>query len=194
MKITLESKTIEKHSTMGEILLMLAIANKADLILANDELIDKGLITKDYSREGNYYRVTNKGHDLLNTVIIDSEIKDEKNEYEDLAKELKEIYPKGKKPGTNDYWTDGNQLLVKRLKIFEKKYGKFKHEDIIETTKRYVESFNGNYRTMRLLKYFIFKEENKNGEIESKSDLLTFMENKDEDNKNISQDWTSQMI
>lgn len=193
MKITLESKIIEQHSTMGEILLMLAIANKADLILANDELIDKGLITKDYSREGHYYRVTNKGHELLNTVIIDSEIKDIKNEYEELSKALKEIYPSGKKPNTNDYWSDGVQLLTKRLKIFEKKYGKFKHDDIINATKKYVESFNGNYRMMRLLKYFIFKEDNKNGEIESKSDLLNLLENIDEQ-ININQEWTSQMI
>ena len=109
---------------------------------------------------------------------MDSEIPDSTKKLMGLATELKNIFPKGRKEGTNFYWADGVALIVKRLKIFIKKYGDiYTEEQIIKAAKKYVESFNGDYRYMKLLKYFIFKEE-----IESStSDLLTYIENAEEE-------------
>lgn len=108
-----------------------------------------------------------------------------------LAEELKNIYPKGKKDNMY-YWTDGISLIIKRLKIFFKKYGIYSNEIIIDATKRYVDSFNGDYRFMKLLKYFIFKEKKgEGGDVESSSDLLNFIENNE--GEESSNDWSTEL-
>lgn len=56
--------------------------------------------------------------------------------------------------------------------------GNILHENLIRATQKYVEGHNGNYRLMRTLKYFIWKEERgAAGDVESTSDLLTYLEN-----------------
>ena len=44
----------------------------------------------------------------------------------ELARELKNVFPQGKKEGLNYYWTESPVLIAKRLKIIPplKKYGK----------------------------------------------------------------------
>ena len=60
-----------------------------------------------------------------------------------------------------------------------------KYEDIVKATQAYVSSFNGAYGYMKLLKYFIFKEKkDADGECNSESELLNYLEKKDE----VSQD------
>ena len=122
--------------------------------------------------------LTDKGRLLVEHILVEStkEIKRE-DDLEVLALKLKEIYPKGRNAG-GYYWTDGIQLIVKRLQLFFKKYGNsYKAEDIIKATQSYVDGFNGNYTLMRLLKYFIWKEATNHGEVESSSDLYTILEN-----------------
>ena len=59
------------------------------------------------------------------------------------------------------------------------------YEDIVKATQAYVSSFNGAYGYMKLLKYFIFKEKkDADGECNSESELLNYLEKKDE----VSQD------
>lgn len=118
------------------------------------------------------------------SIIKDSKVIDHKSILE-LSKTLKEIFPKGKKEGTALYWAEGVSLIDKRLRLFFKKYGVFSSEEIIDATKRYIESFNGNYAYMRTLKYFIFKDIKGVEEIENSSDLLTWIENKND--KDINQ-------
>ena len=49
----------------------------------------------------------------------------------------------------------------------------------------------GNYRYMRLLKYFIFKESlNANNEVEGGSELLTYIENEGQEDT-LKDNWTS---
>ena len=55
---------------------------------------------------------------------------------------------------------------------------KFTEEEALEATKKYIESFNGNYRFMQLLKYFILKSDPNTGDI--KSDFMSLIENKDD--------------
>lgn len=76
-----------------------------------------------------------------------------------LAKAMQSIYPTGKKMGTNDYWRDSTKVIAQRLAMFFKKYGDKPDKEIINATRSYVESFNGEYQYMRLLKYFIYKKE-----------------------------------
>lgn len=95
-----------------------------------------------------------------------------------FIKSLQNIFPKGKKEGTNIYWRGNSSEVRKKLEVFIAKNPHITKDDILDATKRYVQSFNGNYSYMRTLKYFILKNENKNGEINYTSDLLTFIENK----------------
>ena len=100
---------------------------------------------------------------------------------------------------TSFYYRCNKSEVARKLQKFFGIFGKVPEEDILEATKRYVESFNGDYRGMRLLKYFILKDDIKPGEdgdhVEQISDLATFLENKDAgENKQDSSDFTMQII
>ena len=128
-------------------------------------------------------------------MIVDSDKKQEPNDrLVQLATRLKEIFPKGKKDGTNYYWADGVALIVRRLKLFFKKYGNtYTDEQIIQATSKYVEGFNGNYTYMRLLKYFIFKEKvGAAGEVEGDSELISYIENFGQEDT-LSRDWNTEL-
>lgn len=196
--ICLNKKAAQQNGiTIDEALLMLVIHNKANLEGAERALIQKGLITAErndlFQQVG--WRLTNKGTEVLDSVIMDS---DKEQEPQDrliqLATKLKEIFPKGKKDGTNYYWADGVALIVRRLKLFFKKYGnKFTDEQIIQAAEKYVQGFNGNYQYMRLLKYFIFKEKvGANGEVEGDSELISYIENAGQE-EDLRNDWTSNL-
>lgn len=194
--ICLNKKVAQQNGiTIDEALLMLVIHNKADLEGAEKALIQKGLITAERNElfQQTGWRLTNKGTEMLDSVIMDS---DKEQEPQDrliqLAARLKEIFPKGKKDGTNYYWADGVALIVRRLKLFFKKYGnKFTDEQIIQAAEKYVQGFNGNYQYMRLLKYFIFKEKvGANGEVEGDSELISYIENAGQE-EDLGNDWTS---
>lgn len=196
--VCLNKKAAQQNGiTIDEALLMLVIHNKADLERAEKALIQKGLITAErndlFQQVG--WRLTNKGTEVLDSVIMDS---DKEQEPQDrliqLATRLKEIFPKGKKDGTNYYWAGGVALIVRRLKLFFKKYGnKFTDEQIIQAAEKYVQGFNGNYQYMRLLKYFIFKEKvGANGEVEGDSELISYIENAGQE-ENLRNDWTSSL-
>ena len=106
---------------------------------------------------------------------------------------MKELYPKGKKEGTNQFWADGVSIIVKRLKIFYKKYGFYDNDIIIKATENYIKSFNGDYRFMKTLKYFLWSEKvNKAGEVEPTSDLLTYIENAGEIDE-LNDDWLNEL-
>ena len=194
--VCLNKKAAQQNGiTIDEALLMLVIHNKANLEGAERALIQKGLITAErndlFQQVG--WRLTNKGTEVLDSVIMDS---DKEQEPQDrliqLATKLKEIFPKGKKDGTNYYWADGVALIVRRLKLFFKKYGnKFTDEQIIQAAEKYVQGFNGNYQYMRLLKYFIFKERvGANGEVEGDSELISYIENAGQE-ENLRNDWAT---
>ena len=196
--VCLNKKAAQQNGiTIDEALLMLVIHNKANLEGAERALIQKGLITAErndlFQQVG--WRLTNKGTEVLDSVIMDS---DKEQEPQDrliqLATKLKEVFPKGKKDGTNYYWADGVALIVRRLKLFFKKYGnKFTDEQIIQAAEKYVQGFNGNYQYMRLLKYFIFKEKvGANGEVEGDSELISYIENAGQE-EDLRDDWTSSL-
>lgn len=194
--VCLNKKAAQQNGiTIDEALLMLVIHNKANLDMAERALVQKGFITaeRDDLFQQTGWRLTNKGSQILDSVIMDS---DKQQEPQDrlnlLAARLKEIFPKGKKDGTNYYWADGVALIVRRLKLFFKKYGNtFTDEQIIQATEKYVQGFNGNYQYMRLLKYFIFKEKiGAGGDVEGDSELISYIENAGQE-ENLRNDWTS---
>ena len=195
MTICLNKQIIDQYNmTIDEVLLMIVLENNVNLDEAQKVLISKGYIT--VNRNELFlpigWRLTNIGKDILNGIIVDSDKHQEpQDKLTELATKLKTIFPKGKKDGTNYYWSDGVPLIIRRLKLFFKKYGNdFTNEQIIQATEKYVEGFNGSYQYMRLLKYFIFKEKvGANGEIEGDSELISYIENADDED--LRNEWTS---
>ena len=186
-----------KGIPIGELLYLLALYLKDDI--REEELTNlhnKGLVVKELPIDGHKYSISKKGITLVEQVLLNSEFKSNetnKGRYELLAEKLRELYPSGKKPGTNYQWRDSNAIIAKKLKALVKKYGEtFTDEEAIDATKRYVESFNGNYQYMQLLKYFISKRKVIDGEIEESSQLLSFIENKEQVNT-ITDDWTTEL-
>lgn len=159
------------------------------------ELVEKGLITK--ANESLFeperrYTITNKGIELFNKVVLNSDfdIVQRNDSIEKLADSLRELYPNGKIYNTNYYYRGNRGDIVNKLKTFFKRYGtKYTDEQIINATRKYVESFNGNYTYLKLLKYFIWKDERAKGE-SVQSLLADFIENENVENT-INNDWTS---
>lgn len=159
-------------------------------------LKDKGYVYKYYSNNSPALYVTSeKGAELLSNIDIYAKTKETKLDYLKVAAELRRIFPKGIKSGTNSRWVDGLALVAKRLKQFVIKYGEFPEEDIIDAAKRYVASFNGDFSRMRTLRYFIWadKRNPSTGEVEYTSDLLNYLEDEEDDNTNLMQDWETQL-
>jgi predicted transcriptional regulator len=176
---------IKNNTTKSEIITMILYEMDDTPKQTHIDLVKKGYITQFGGKKD--YAVTSKGKEVLQNVLLESDnnIIERDKWISELAIQLKEVYPKGKKPGTNYYWSDSIILIAKRLKQFFKKYDcdfNMTKEQIVNATKKYVDSFNGIYTYMQLLKYFIFKEKrNDIGEIESQSELLTYIENANEE-------------
>lgn len=127
-------------------------------------------------------KLTREGVELVESIFLNSEFKGDKgidtDRYDELADKLRELYPKGRKEGTSYLWRDSHAKIANKLRTLVKKYNfKFTDEQAINATKRYIESFNGNYNYMQLLKYFILKKDKDTGE--ENSQLMSYIENED---------------
>lgn len=127
-------------------------------------------------------KLTREGVELVESIFLNSEFKGDKgvdtDRYDELADKLRELYPKGRKEGTSYLWRDSHAKIANKLRTLVKKYNfKFTNEQAINATKRYIESFNGNYSYMQLLKYFILKKDKDTGE--ENSQLMSYIENED---------------
>jgi hypothetical protein len=196
MNVHLNKTIIEKNGlSIGEVLLLIGINNEINIENSRETLIINGFISKKHTNtiNGTEYFITNKAKDVLNTIFIESEkVKEDiPDKYLELAQKLKEIFPKGKKEGTQFYWTEGPTLIIRRLYLFFRKYGNIYSEDqILQAAKAYVTGFNGQYTYMQLLKYFIFKEKKGvSGEIEGESQLINYIDHEGEES--TKNDWTS---
>lgn len=91
--------------------------------------------------------------------------------------QLREIFPKGLKPGTNNPWREHPSIIKDRFKLLKKHFGyEVNPNEVLKTAQAYVNSFNGDYSYMRTLKYFIIKRTIMDGNTEYVSDLLTYMQ------------------
>lgn len=201
MKYTINTDLCTKYElSLSEILLLMLVKSCDNVQTLIRNALNKELIIEDTEHMGSYL-VTQRWDDVMASMLIDSEIESPAQfdaRLEQLALELMDIFPRGKKEGTNVYWRGNVKDTKLRLKKFFHLYGnKYSDKQIINATRNYVASFNGNYAYMRVLKYFIWKDEKKvNAEgkmfIEEVSDLASFIEN--EGSTNEDRDWTSTLI
>lgn len=197
MKITIDEDICKQYGLeVAELLAILLVKTSTNIPRLFNNMEAKQYIIKD-AFEG--YLVTQHWNDVSESIILDSEkvnIKDENKEIEDLALELMSIFPAQKKQGTCHYFRGNKKDISLRLKKFFKLYGdSYTKEQIIEAARKYVASFNGNYSYMRILKYFIWKDERKTdsegkGYIEETSDLASYIDNNGEESNN---DWTAEL-
>lgn len=196
MNININEKVCEENNlSVAKALALAAI----QYCTPNDyeELIKEGLITK-YNESmfepERRYSLMSKAEELLTKIIINSDnnITKRSTNIEELADKLRNIYPSGKIYNTNYYYRCNRQDIINKLKTFFKIYGtKYTDEQIINATRKYIKSFNGNYAYLKLLKYFIWKDERLKGE-SVQSLLADFIEN--ENSEDIANDdWTVEL-
>lgn len=194
MKITVDDHVLETNNlTLGEFLVLWLNARDEDIIACSESLIAKGLANKNLVEEGKLV-LSNNTKELVSSIIIESDkAVDNKEEwFNNVANKLREIYPKGKKSGTSYMWRDSTAVIARKLKTLVAKYGyNFTEEQAIKATEEYVKSFGGDYRYMQLLKYFILKTVNNAGEIEIRSDFMSYIENEGQEASN---DWNEELV
>lgn len=192
----LTDKACKLHGlTMAEGLALLAISTSNDETYKS--LVSKGYITKangTMQSLNRKYSATETGVALADELIADSEqsIVSQTDRIENLANILRDMYPGGKIPGTSYYYKGNKADIVRKLKSFFRRYGEYTDDQIVEATQRYLDSFNGNYTYLKLLKYFIWKDETRDGEVIQSSVLADWIENKGQVNPNNS-DWTTSL-
>ena len=198
MKISIDEEVCKKYNiSISEVLALLLIKSDVNISYLFSNLEDKKMIIKDIIN--NTYLITQRWDDVLCSVLLDSDSSKEKpDRIENLALKLMAIFPKEKKAGTCHYFRGNKKDITLKLKKFFKLYGgQYSDEQILNAAKNYVDSFNGNYSYMRILKYFIWKDEKKINEegkayIEETSDLATWIENEGQSEHN--NEWTGELI
>jgi hypothetical protein len=190
-KVSINKDVLEKYNlSMDEFLVLLLTYNKANIQEVKQSLVEKGLA--DFSVFDDELVISSATKDLITSISIDSDVKvlSKDKEFKELADKLKELFPKGKKAGTTYMWRDSTAVIARKLKTLVVKYDyQFTEEQAIKATKAYVESFNGDYTYMQLLKYFILKSL-PDGEI--KSDFMSYIENEGQEDE-LSDNWLNEM-
>ena len=204
MKIVIDLAECDKLGiTFDEIFYLLSIYSNTPIEAKTFRHIDSlGLVDYQILRDGFPVScgMTQKGIDVVESVILNSEYTEKaedpngkiRDRFDILADKLRELFPKGRKEGTNLQWRDSTAIISKRLKTIVKKYNiTFTDEEAIDATKRYIESFNGDYRFMQVLMYFIFKNEIVNGVREERSQFMSYLQNKED---MVNNDWTHELV
>lgn len=195
MKISIDDKICESvNITKEEILVLGAIQYGTQEVY--NKLISEGYITSINSslfEIDKKYAITNKGINLFSDVLLLSDKSINSISMNDrisnLVIEIQKIYPEGKN-FNGQYWRGNKTDIKKKLQTFFKKYAEYTDEQIIKATREYVSSFNGSYKYMRLLQYFIWKEEIKDGSKVVISELANYIENAGQEDS-MNSDWTS---
>lgn len=182
MKLAIDERILAKNNlTLNEYLFLLFNARGGDVYECISSLIAKGWAGLDLLDNTKIVLSDITKENVFNVLIDSNKLVENKQDiFEVTANKLREIFPKGNKAGTNYNWRGSTAEIARKLKNLVVKYGcKFTEEEAIEATKAYVASFNGDYKYMKLLKYFLLKTpRNNNGDVEIESDFMTYLENK----------------
>lgn len=196
MKITIDEKIVEQKGLSIEEFLFLLFLKVSDKPYSEvfEHIVKDGKVY--YNNEAMQTLLMDNTDDLVQTILLDSEKTVPEIEREEaLAIKMQEIFPLGKKEGTSQYYRGNKKEITLKIKKFFKLYGHYTDEQILQATQKYVDSFNGNYTFMRVLKYFIIKDVRKQGEevnyVEQVSELASYLENAGQGDYN--NNWTAQL-
>ena len=182
MKWSIDSTVLDEYNlSMDEFVLLLFLARGNNVQQYINSLLAKKWIDRNIFHPDQVI-LSLKAKETVQGILLDSDklVNGKQDDFEALANKLREIFPKGNQPGTNYNWRGSTAEIARKLKNLVVKYGcRFTDEEAIEATKAYVASFNGDYKYMKLLKYFLLKTpRNNNGDVEIESDFMTYLENK----------------
>lgn len=194
MKISIDEEICKKNGMeLDELALCLFLKLTDNIPLLFSNMIKKGILVK----ENKKYLITQRWADVVDSIILDSDEQTQSEErLDNLTVKLQAIFPSGKKEGTSQYWKGNRREIGLRLKKFFKLYGNtYTDEQILEAAESYVKGFNGRYSYMRVLKYFIWKDDRRtmeDGEVKviEVSDLANYIENAHSIDT-MKEDWTS---
>lgn len=189
MNYTIESHTCLNNkcpTKLATLLLSLATESNNEAMvklgIKNDLITFKSTSpTKEFDK----LTLTEKGIKYIEKILIESDLEMKSKskavrDYDTLANKMREVYPSGKKAGTAYQWKDSTNIISLRLKALDKKYtgclDKYTDEQIVQATRNYVNSFNGSYTYMQLLKYFIMKNDMADRANDA-SQLLAYLDN-----------------
>lgn len=198
MKYIIDTEILEREGIeLDEALYLLSVYKKKPI---NFNTVQKAKVENKilkFENPRDPVKITPKGQSFIESILAKSKIhvsSDNLERYRDLADKMREVYPKGLKPGTNYQWRDSTAIIADRLMKLVAKYNiEFTDEEAVAATKRYIASFNGNYRYMQILKYFISKQKPVEGApAEQNSQFLSFLQNKEGTTEN--QDWTANLV
>lgn len=179
-----EAKCLKLGLTLQETLIAIAISmGKYKETVTN--MLNRGIITLDLFKQGSP-DITSKWKSK-----VDSFLASDEQRLETLALKVQDCFPKQKLMYANGrespfYFRCNKTEIKNKLKKFLDIYGEVSDDDIIDATKRYVDTYAPKgYVGMRLAKYFILKDDKRltvddEVHIEQLSDLATFIENKSE--------------
>ena len=148
-------------------------------------MLNRGIITLDLFKQGSP-DITSKWKSKVGSFLVSDE-----QRLETLALKVQDCFPKQKLMYANGrespfYFRCNKTEIKNKLKKFLDFYGEVSDDDIIDATKRYVDTYAPKgYVGMRLAKYFILKDDKRltvddEVHVEQLSDLATFLENKSE--------------
>ena len=198
MKYIIDTEILEREGIgLDEALYLLSVYKKKPI---NFTTIQKAKVENKilkFENPRDPVKITPKGQSFIESILAKSKIhvsSDNLERYRVLADKMREVYPKGLKPGTNYQWRDSTAIIADRLMKLVAKYNiEFTDEEAVSATKRYIASFNGNYRYMQILKYFISKQKPVEGApAEQNSQFLSFLQNEESTTEN--QDWTANLV
>jgi len=168
MRIILDTEFLEGLSI--NLAYLLLYRNTLDNPDSLTDIENKNFLT-DNGLTDNSGKVTERGREMLkkivsgNTPLVN---------IENLAQRMREIFPSGKKLGTEYYYRGNPAEIKQKLRRFFQLYGdkeKITEEEVITATERYVKDMEYD-SYMRILKYFILKQ---NDEKDQCSDLYTWI-------------------
>lgn len=196
MKHVISDEVLAKNNlTLSEFLFLFFSIKEQSTRKCIDSIVKKGWAGRDIYDDTRIVLSDNTKMKVLSMLVdSDDRVERKEKEYNELADKLREIFPKGRKAGTTHSWRGSTLDVANKLKSLVARYGcTFTEEEAIEATKSYVAAFNGDYRYMKVLKYFILKTPIVNGQVEIQSDLMSYIQNREireEHNNN----WTTDLV
>ena len=192
MNVTINSSVLQKYNlSIKEFLVLYLCFLETDIEKTINSLVEKRIADKNLYNNIDLI-LSDNTKELIATILVESDkaVVNNQEKFNQLAEKMRELYPAGKKPGTTYYWKDSVPIIARKLETLVSKFNvNFTEEEVLNATKRYIDSFDGDYRYMQLLKYFILKTDKTTGEV--RSELLAFLANEDDED---SADWTTNLV
>lgn len=194
MKITIDTNVLEKeHLTLQQFLVLLIAYKNENYKEIMDSLIESKIAQKDLFDPYSLVLSDNVRNDIARILVeCDKDVVNSGIDFDAIAVKMRDLYPKGYKPGTTYLWRDSVATIANKLKTLVSKYKfYFTEEEAIVATQEYLDTYKHDNKFMKLLRYFILKTDNDGvGNKQIKSDFMTIIENnrlkKEDDNNETS--------